>query len=157
MSEVKLCFFDVDGTLSVPIYNNHGKLVVGFTDEGWFEHCATFREHAYDDCKPVLPVKRYAEKLKAEGTKLYVLSVSQSEGENLAKQRFVEMHFPGMFDEVIMVDCNADKITVIREHATREGVELSQCELVEDTYSNVLMANDNGIKATHIAALVCDL
>lgn len=157
MADIKLCFFDIDGTLSVPIYNDHGKMVVGFTDEGWFEHCATQREHAYDDCKPVLPVKRYAEALLAAGTKLYVLSVSQSEGESLAKERFIETHFPKMFEEVIMVDNNPAKLTEIQRIAGDCGVSLSECELVEDTYSNVLMANDNGIKATHIASLVCDL
>lgn len=157
MVQTKLCFFDIDGTLSVPIYNDHGRMVVGFTDEGWYEHCATKREHAYDYCKPVMPVKRYAESLKSEGAKLYVLSVSQSEGESLAKERFIETHFAGLFEEVIVVGCNADKLTVITEYSEREGVKLSECELVEDTYSNVLMANDNGIKGTHIAALICDL
>lgn len=157
MSETRLGFFDIDGTLSVPIYNNNGQMVTGFTDEGWLAHCAREREHAYDDCKPVMPVKRYAEGLKAAGAKLFVLSVSQSEGESLAKEHFIETHFPGLFQEVIIVDNNPAKIEVIHKYAENEGVTLSQCELVEDTYSNVLMANNNGIKATHIAALVCDL
>lgn len=153
----KLVFFDIDGTLSVPIYNDHGKMVVGFTDEGWYEHCENFREHAYDDCKPVLPVKRYAEELKKQGARLFVLSLSQTEGEDLAKHQFIKDHFDGLFEKVLVVRSNDEKIEVIKQYSVSEQVKLSECELVEDTYSNVLKANDNGIIGTHIAAIVCDL
>lgn len=154
---IKVAFFDIDGTLSVPYYFTEGKFVVGFTDEGWFNHCATEREHCYDYCKVVKPVKRYAESLKESGAKLYVLSVSQSEGERLGKIKFINDNFSGLFDEIIQVEHNADKVIVMTEYATKNNLDHSEIEIVEDTYSIVLNANDNGFKATHVASIVCDL
>ncbi|MCR4960824.1 MAG: HAD-IA family hydrolase [Lachnospiraceae bacterium] len=155
---MKLVFFDVDGTLIVPIYKNKkGKMVVGFSDEEWFEYCETQGEKGYQYCKPVMPVIRYAREKKAEGAKLFVLSTAQTPGEIKAKEHYAEVNFPGLFDEVITVPHDHMKVEVIEAKAEEEGVQLSDCELVEDTYANVLKANDAGIVATHISSLVCDL
>lgn len=153
----KYAFFDLDGTLSVPRYFTNGQFVTGFNDEGWFNHCETMREHAYDYCLPIQPVKRYAEELLNEGAGLYVLSLAQTEGERLAKDEFIKKHFDGFFENIIYVSSNREKTKVILEFAEKEGVLPSECELIEDTYSNVLNANDNGIKATHISYIVYNL
>jgi len=154
---IKFAFFDLDGTLSVPRYFTNGQFVTGFTDEGWFNHCETMREHAYDYCLPVQPVKRYAEELLNEGARLYVLSLAQTEGERLAKVRFINTHFEGFFEDIIYVSSNKEKTSVILDFAMEKGALPSECELVEDTYSNVLNANDNGIKATHISYIIYNL
>jgi len=154
---IKFAFFDLDGTLSVPRYFTNGQFVTGFTDEGWFNHCETMREHAYDYCLPVQPVKRYAEELLNEGARLFVLSLAQTEGERLAKIQFVKTHYDDFFDDIIFVSSNGEKVRVILDMAHKEGAFPSECELVEDTYSNVLKANDNGIKATHISYIIYNL
>lgn len=154
---VKAVFFDLDGTLSVPCYMSEGRLVVGFTDEGWFNHCTTLREHAYDYCKVVKPVMRYAEKRHSEGAVLYVLTVAQTEGEILAKKRFVDDRFPGLFKEVISVAANADKIAHMLGYADYMSMDRSEIEIVEDTYPVILKANDNGFVATHVSEIVCEL
>ncbi len=154
---VKAVFFDIDGTLSVPYYKTNGKMVVGFTDEGWLNHCATQKEHCYDFCKVVSPVKRYAINKKNEGAKLYVLSVSQSEGERLGKIKFINDNYNGLFEDIIQVEHNNDKVKVMSEYAAINNLKHFEIEIVEDTYSIVLNANDNGFIATHIASIVCDL
>lgn len=37
MGKPKYAFFDIDGTLSIPLYNLNGDLVQGMTEEQWFE------------------------------------------------------------------------------------------------------------------------
>ena len=154
---VKAVFFDLDGTLSVPCYMSEGKLVVGFTDEGWFNHCTGLRDHAYDYCKPVRPVERYAKALHDDGIKLYILSVAQTEGERLAKISFVNRHFKGLFEEIIFASTNAEKISIMDDYAIANGLNHNQIGIVEDTYPVVLKANDNGYAATHISEIICNL
>lgn len=154
---VKAAFIDLDGTLSVPNYLVNGKIVVGFSDEGWFNHCTTMREHAYDYCKPVRPVERYIRKLHDEGADLFILSVAQTEGEKLAKINFVNTHFKGLFKNIVFAAKNSEKISIMNEYAYNNKLSHNEIEIVEDTYSVILNANDNGFKATHISEIICDL
>lgn len=155
---MKLVFFDVDGTLCVPTYKNkNGDLVVGFTDEGWYEFCVTMGEDGYKDCIPVQPVIRYARKKKEEGARLFVLSTSHTPEETAAKVKFVKTKLPDLFDEVITVGHDADKIPVMLKKAAGMGASAIDCEIVEDTYATILKSNDAGIKATHISSIICNL
>ena len=153
----ELVFFDIDGTLSVPRYNDNGRLVIGFSDEGWENFCNNAGEDGYRDCIVVKPVVRYAEKRKSEGALLYVLSTAHYENEVKSKHKFINETFPGLFEEVLTVPRDPDKLTVISGMAEERGLKLSECELVEDTYATILKANEIGIKATHISEIVCNL
>lgn len=154
----KLAFFDIDGTLCVPRYKDkYGKYVCGFTDAEWFEFCENSGKEGYRNCITVKPVERYAHSLKEKGVKLFVLSTAQSFGEIEAKKAHILETFPSLFEEVITVEHDSIKMDVIKEYADRFGCELRECEIVEDTYSTILKANDLGIKATHISMIVCDL
>lgn len=153
----ELVFFDIDGTLAVPRYLVDGQYVTGFTDEGWFEFNKRERENGYNSCIVVKPVERYARKRKEEGAVVFVLSTSQTEEETMAKVKFVNDNFPGLFEEVITVAHDPEKLYVIRQMAEKYGIELTRTELVEDTYSTLLKANEVGIVSTHISSLVCDL
>lgn len=155
---MELVFFDIDGTLCVPTYKNkQGETVVGFTDEGWYEFCITMGEDGYKDCIPVKPVLRYAGKRHDDGAKLFVLSTAHTKEETSAKIKFVKTKLPDLFEEVITVAHDADKIPVMLDKAEKYGLEAKDCEIVEDTYATILKSNDVGIKATHISSLVCDL
>lgn len=154
----KLAFFDIDGTLCVPRYKDkHGNFVIGFSDEDWFEFCEKAGEDGYADALVVQPVKRYAESLKEAGVRIFVLSTAQSPGEIAAKEKQMGIFFPGLFEKVITVGHDPEKLSVIKEYASKYDCELPDCELVEDTYSTILKANEIGIKATHISMLVYDL
>lgn len=155
---IKLVFFDIDGTLCVPRYRDkHGNLVCGFSDADWFEFCENAGKEGYRDCITVKPVERYAHELKENGTKLFVLSTAQSLGEIEAKKTHILRTFPSLFEEVITVSSDPMKMDVIKEYADKYGCDLRECEIVEDTYSTILKANDLGIHATHISMIVCNL
>lgn len=155
--ETKLAFFDLDGTLSVPNYYTDGRIVTGFSDKGWQEYCDSRGEDGYDHCKVVKPVKRYAERLAAGGAVLCVLSTCHYDSERKAKEKFLKVNYPGLFQKLITVDADLIKIDIIKQMAEERGLTLAECELVEDTYSTLLKANEIGIKATHISEIVCEL
>lgn len=152
---VKMAFFDVDGVLSAPHYNVDGKMQIGFpTVEGWIKYCETRKDNTYDECKPVPAVYDHARKLKEHGAKLYVLTASFGEAESHSKQVFVERCYEGLFDEFYSVLSSSDKVPFIQKLADENGVDISECELVEDTFTTLLEAEGAGIIPTHIANLV---
>lgn len=153
---IKLAFFDVDGTLSAPQYLVNGKFQIGMSDKAWLEYCKAHGEDTYEYCKSVPCIKEYALKRKAEGAKLYVLTTTQGEAENIGKRKFVEKNYEGIFEEVIPVSHDADKPVVIKEMAEKNEVELSECELVDDTFKILLDAVCDGIVATHVANIYAD-
>jgi phosphoglycolate phosphatase-like HAD superfamily hydrolase len=150
---IKLSFFDVDGTLSVPQYKIDGAMKIG-TEDGWIEYCVTHGADTYDDCRPVEPVRRYAKQLRKEGVELFALSTSQTSFENAAKQKFLDAHYPGLFSGLITVSRDEYKQQVIAQMAKLRGISLEECELVEDTYATLLAADKRGIQVTHISMLL---
>lgn len=155
--KTQAAFFDIDGTLSAPYYPVNGELKPGMTDEQWLQFCKEYDGDSYRFCKPVEPVRRYAERLRAEGAVLYVLSTSQGESEDRAKKNFIEKHYPGLFQEVLTVRKDAEKVVRIRSLAEASQIPPEACELIEDTYRIILDAVNCGLKATHIAQIVCEL
>ena len=152
---IRLAFFDVDGTLSAPYFRQpDGSLDLGLTEEGWLQYCAREKEDAYQYCEPVIPVRAYARKLHAEGALMYVLSKINSPDEIAAKEKFIDIHYPGLFEAVLTVDDDAQKVEVIKRIAGEKGVILSECELVEDTFANLLYAHWEGIRGKHVAHLM---
>ena len=154
---IKFAFFDVDGTLSVPIFQENDSFVIGFSEEDWKKYCMRHKEDSYEYCKPVLPVKRYAQKLKEQDVKLYVLTTSGSKEETAAKEKFIRTHYAGLFEKVIAVDADRKKLDEIERIADSFQADLSECELVEDTFATLLLVNQYKIKVTHVSSLVCDL
>lgn len=152
-----MIFFDVDGTLSVPVYRKNDSFVIGFPDDEWLSYCRKNGKESYQYCKPVLPVKRYAEARKAEGAMLCILTTSQTEEETSAKSVFIDKNYPNLFSHFISVSNDAEKISVILRMAEEQKLLPEQCELVEDSYATLLAANNSGIQATHISSIVCDL
>ncbi|MBQ9593208.1 MAG: hypothetical protein IJR36_04975 [Lachnospiraceae bacterium] len=154
---IRLAFFDIDGTVSAPLYRmENGSLGIGWPKEGWMSFCREHPQDAYAECRPVLPVKRYAEALRARGAKLYALSTMELPEERSSKLVFLEKHFPGMFEELLGPEEDAQKVDIIREIAAREGAKISECELVEDTYRTLLLANEAGIRCTHVSHLLTE-
>lgn len=154
---IKLAFFDVDGTLSAPQYMVNGKLQIGMSEEAWHVYCKEYGENIYAYCKPIKAVKDYARKRKREGAKLYVLTTCSSEEEVLSKRKFVEKYYTDMFEDVISVEHDAEKVEVIKAMAKQYEVELSECELVEDTLNILFETVCEGIVSTHVANIFADL
>lgn len=151
---MRIIFFDVDGTLSAPCYNVDGKLQIGMSDEKWAWYCEHYGKDAYRWCRPVPQVKEYAKRAKADGARLFVLTTSGTQIETIAKEKFLEDNYPGMFDGVYSVLHDDDKCPFILEKAEEFGVTPQECELVEDTYRILLQTVVAGIKSTHISTIL---
>ena len=150
---MKLVFFDVDGTLSCPAYEADGRLKVGMSDTAWLDYCREHGEDTYEHCRAVPAVKAYAEHHKAAGARLFVLTGSQCEAETAAKRKFTDRCYPGLFEEVIPVLHEAEKLVKIKEYAAKYGAALNECELVEDTFSILLEVVTAGVEATHVISV----
>ncbi len=152
---IKLAFFDVDGTLSAPQYpHEDGRMDIGFTEGGWMAYCEKTGVHGYDFCRPLSPVRSFAEKLHSGGTRLFVLSSCLHPNEHAAKTAFIQKNYPDLFEDFYYVFHDGEKIPVIEKAARNAGVPLSSCLLVEDTYSTLLKAYEAGITAVHVANII---
>ena len=152
---IKLAFFDVDGTLSAPQYpHENGRMDIGFTQDGWAAYCEKTGVHAYDFCRSLPPVRTFAEELHRSGVRLFVLSSCFHPNEHAAKTTFVQTHYPDLFEDFFYVFHDGEKVPLIEKAARDNGVPLSSCMLVEDTYSTLLQAYAAGITAVHIANIV---
>ncbi len=147
-------FIDVDGTLSSPCYKVNGKFQIGMSDVQWADYCREHGEDTYEWCRPVVQVKEYAMRAKEKGTKLYVLTTSGTQIETVAKRRFLDRYYAGMFDDIYAVEHDDDKVRFILKKAAELGIEPSDCELVEDTYRILLQTVTEGIKSTHITTIL---
>ena len=155
MEDIKIAFFDLDGTLSVPEYRNNGKPVIEFPSiDEWVNYCETAGRDAYQYCRPVEAVKKYAAKLKTAGVKLYVLTAVMSDAEIEAKKVFLEKHYKGFFEDMLTAGSAKEKREIIRKTAEAEEAQCGECELVEDAFSTLLDVLSDGVKATHISQLI---
>jgi hypothetical protein len=152
----KLVFFDVDGVLSVPRYLIGGKMTIGTTNEKWKEYCRIHGEDTYEYCVGISAVRKYAEKLKAEGARLFVLSAVACEEEERAKDKFIARCYPGLFESCHYVYHSSEKVSFILETAGRMNVPVSSCELVEDNLELLFEANTAGITPMHLSMLIAE-
>ena len=151
---IKAAFFDVDGLLSAPVYPTAigaDTMGIGMAEKEWLRYCILKGEDGYEHCRPVPCVRRYARALKESGCALYVLTASGSTPESIAKQKFIRIHYPDLFDEFFAVPAKEDKIPFMEEFGAVNGLEAGEMELVEDTYSTLLDASSAGFKCTHLS------
>ncbi len=151
MEIIRLAFFDVDGVLSAPEYRDQTGAVIGFTEEGWQHWCEEEEEAGYRYCKPLPQVRTFAEERKKDGSRLFVLTATAGDMETKAKEVFVREHYPHLFDAVLPVSHENQKVAVIKELAKEYGIPLTQCMLVEDTLATLLQAHGAGICAVHVS------
>lgn len=151
-----LLFFDFDGTLSAPRFFTEGRYVHGFTEDGWKAFYMEKGEDTFQHCMPVGAVKRYAQRMKAEGHRLFVLTRAASREENLGKNKFLARYYPDLFDEYYPVLHDADKIPVMKKIAGELHFPEGECVLVEDTYGLVLQAISAGMQGIHVSNLCAE-
>ena len=153
---MKLVFFDVDGTISAPGYPVDGKIKIGMHDDEWGPYCEATGEDGYKYCKPVPAMIDYAEQNKNAGNRTFVLTAVYNDPEVKAKEKFIAVEYPGLFEEILTVDCAEAKIDVMKEYAAKYNVPLENCELVDDTYSLLLKVVVAGMSAIHTANVCSD-
>ena len=153
----KDAFFDFDGTIAAPRFNGGSGYVIGFNPPDWVGFCNERREHAYERAAIIWPSISFAEKLKARGVRIRILTVTLSEGERIAKDTFLREHgLDRLFDEIIFVGKDADKTPYILDYARANRLDPDECMLVEDNFNNCLEAHNAGISAVHLSNLVTD-
>ncbi len=154
---IKYAFFDVDGTLSSPCYMVEGKLVIATDDEKWFNYCDSMGDDGYQWCRPVTQVGDYARQLKEAGAKLFILTASSSQNETDSKWKFVNTHFPGLFDQVYTVEHDHEKCPFILKKAAQLGAAPEECQIVEDTFRILFETAVAGIRSTHVTSILTGL
>ncbi len=147
----------MDGTLCAPVYAfGDEDTTIGFTETDWITFCIRHGEDSYEKCRPLPRVAAYARKLKAEGAKLYVLTGAVTSIEVDAKKKFIRIHYPDLFENVIAVGTEDRKLAILRIMAKENGCSHEECTLVEDTYSTILRANAEGFHAIHVAEFLAE-
>ncbi len=154
---IKYAFFDVDGTLSSPCYMFDGKLAIATDDDKWAAYCKNMGEDGYKWCRPVPQVGDYAKRLKAQGATLFILTSSSSKEERASKWKFVNTHFPGLFDDIYTVEHDHEKCPIILEKAASLNAAPEECEIVEDTFRILFETAVAGIRSTHITTILTGL
>ncbi len=154
---IKYAFFDVDGTLASPCYMFDGKLAIATDDERWAKYCADMGEDGYKWCRPVTQTGEYAKKLKDQGAKLFILTASSSAPETASKWKFVNTHFPGLFEDIFTVEHDHEKCPLILKKAALFGAAPEECEIVEDTFRILFETVVAGIRSTHITTILTGL
>lgn len=153
----KLAFFDMDGTLSAPVYIDEGKPVIGFDANGWIRYCNQEKRNTYSLCKVVQPILDFAKKLKSEGYTLHILTVALCDNEKEAKWQFIEdNNLYDVFDSCIFASTDDEKLTIMAHHAEINHIPVSDCMLVEDLYYTLLKAHIAGFQAVHISNILTD-
>jgi FMN phosphatase YigB (HAD superfamily) len=147
---MKLIFVDIDGTSSAPVYMVDGKPQIGMSDEAWDPFCREKGDDSYEYCEPVPALKAFLEEQKALGNRIFILTVVYNDHEPGAKQKFVDKNYPGIFEKVISVGSEDEKIGTMKEYAEKEGVQYEDCILIDDTYALLLRTLCAGFGAVHI-------
>lgn len=154
---IKAAFFDMDGTISVPRYMLDGKLKPCMTNKEWEDYNATYKEEGYKDCKPIKAVIDYAYRLKGEGAKVVLISCVFSKPEILGKEVFLEKYCKDLFDEIHFVGSDSEKLPIMESFALKEGFDYSECELVEDTFKNIVAATNKGFGTKHVTNVLDEM
>lgn len=154
--EVKgFAWFDFDGTLCAPVFQDGGKTKIGFLREDLGEFCERMREDAYNNCVPMVPVIEYAKELRKAGYRLGVLSCAYVNGEQIAKCAWLaKQGLDNLFEQVVFLRNPPEKIPFMLEQAAQEGLSPDQIVIVEDSYETLINALSVGITCVHISHIL---
>lgn len=154
IEDIKYVFLDIDGTLSAPVFKGDRRWVSGFSDEDWLR--VNVQGYSYDKCIAPKLVKDYIRALSLAGKKLFCLTTETFSFAYYNKVRFILENYPEIEnqEDILFVSKDSDKITLIKEIASRDDIKLSECLLVEDTFSTILLAEQEYISTMHISHLL---
>lgn len=153
----KYAFFDVDGVLSAPRFiNQDNEFVIGFDEAGWKNYLNTYNEDAYQYCDSIPQIDKYLYSLYEENVELYVLSAISQENEILAKKKYLDRKYPGVFKEYYFVYSSSEKVPLIENFCKQRNINKNQCMLIEDTFDILLEAHNHDIVSIHISNILSD-
>lgn len=150
---MKYAFFDLDGVLSVPRYNMDGRIVCGGPSD-WWEKYNSLHTDAYRLCRSPRFIKKYVANLNKNGVKCYVLTVARKNCTKQNKETFIAENYKNMFEKILFVEENAQKVEVMIAFAEEHGVPRDEIYFVDDTFQNDIDAAVAGINAHHVSEFI---
>lgn len=157
----KIFFFDVDGTLSVPLYSFEYK-------DDYYKRCclptnlweefASSDEDCYRNCSVLPCIREFINDIQSNEdveTILIVLSVEENTDIQKAKTKFINTNFENTFYDIFYVNTANEKIDFILRYAEYQAkVKPEDCYLIEDTFTTLIKAGDVNINPIHITNVV---
>lgn len=153
MSNIKVAFFDIDGTLSVPKYDVNQELQIGGSLD-WWEKANVGRQGVYRHCLPVETLKNYLRELKNQQVVLKCLTTEELADAYFNKVEFVLKHYGEFFKDykdVIYTPNDDFKVHYLDVFKFNMGLEPSSILLVDDSYDILLHAVNKGYQVRHIS------
>lgn len=153
MKKPKYAFFDIDGTLSIPLYNLNGDLVQGMTEEQWFEF-NMWHNDTYKDCKSSSALTDALSTLSKDCFGLYCLTCECNSRAYFNKADFILSRYKPYFNDIRQIEFVADKEDKIRfmlRFAATKGVKPKEILYVDDDFALIVKASQAGINAKHIS------
>ncbi|SFQ26130.1 hypothetical protein SAMN02910358_01319 [Lachnospiraceae bacterium XBB1006] len=160
VEKIRYAFLDVDNTLLyLKMYSNEagendkqsGKRIVGQADYlDWLRY--NINNNAYIHCEAPEPIQKLLLYLKKRGVKIFGLSECSNSFEYNAKFNRLRECYEGNFlhhGDLISIDDRHKKITIIKMIAERDGIDPEEIMFVDDAYTEVMEAFQEGILAIH--------
>ncbi len=148
----KVACFDIDGTLSSPMYNVDGELRTGGSQEWWERFCRE-EPFPYKDCHIPVEIAELLADFRDHDVTLVVLSQENLEVAFPAKEQFINEKLPGVFNAIRIVDSNDAKITYMQRLVDEYELEKKDIFFLDDTFSLVCAAADAGFNAHSMTEL----
>lgn len=152
---VKVAFFDLDGTLSIPRYESRSGVGCGMPDNVWFDY-NNRSSNTYRDCLVNPKAVGLLRDLRGLGVELKVLTLETFSGAYFNKVRFVLEKYPEFFEgyeDVLFVSGREDKTRMLKSIAKGMGLSHSEMLLVDDNFDVCLQANNEGFQVMHVSEL----
>ena len=153
MKKPKYAFFDIDGTLSIPLYNINGNFVQGMTEEQWFEF-NMWHTDTYKDCKSSYTLIDILSSLSKDCLGLYCLTCECNSRAYFNKADFVLSRYSPYFNDIRQIEFVAnkeDKINFMLRFAATKCVKPKEILYVDDDFELIIKAAQAGINAKHIS------
>lgn len=149
---MKTAWFDMDGTVVSPYFMHDGRPRIGFPPAHWRQFCRDNGDHAYDLCRPVGRVVRFARRLKELGYETRILTITLTPEERSAKVKWLSDHpdVASAFEEILFAASPDDKLRII-ERAHGDDREPGSAVIVEDDYNTIYMASETWIVPVHVS------
>lgn len=152
LRKIKMVFADVDNTLLyLKMKDENGKRTVGFHDyNDWLKY--NINNNAYIDCLAPKGMYNIIEALHQNGAKVYGLTECSNSFEYNSKYNRLRECYPGVFchhGDLISIDSRHKKILIMQMIAQRDSLNPEEIMFMDDSYTEVMEAFDNGFFSMH--------
>lgn len=154
---VEIAFFDIDGVLSIPRYDDgYGYIRCSISDdEAWFQK-VNWSEDCYKLCKANPKAIELLEELTKKNVRLFALTHETNSGSYFNKVNFVLNNYSKYFKsyrQVLFVDNQIRKIDLMDVICSKYAIKKKNCLLIEDSFDVCMKASSLYYRVCHISEL----